>query len=400
MKDMAKALIIGGGIAGTVTAMALRKAGHDVRLYEAYDRSADGVGAFLTLAVNGLDALDALDLKDLVKGLGFDTPKMSLSLGDGHRLAEFPLGGAMPDGTVSQTVRRSDLYVALRDEAVRRGVHTEYGKRLVSASETADGVRARFADGTEADGDLLIGADGLRSQVRRIIDPAAPAPRYIPLLNTGGFTRDVEVGGEPGVMHMTFGKRLFHAYVPRPGGEVWWFANLPRRREPTQSELAGITSEEWRAKLLRLTAGDRSPIGAVIEATEEISTPWSTYDFPSVPNWRTARMVIIGDAAHATSPAAGQGAAMALEDAVTLGRCLRDSTVPEALRHYEKLRRARVERVVEQGKRNGSNKMSGPVSHLIRDAFLRRAFRNPKAGQDAGEWMWAHHIDWATPVTA
>lgn len=398
---MAKALVIGGGIAGTVTAVALRKAGHEVQLYEAYDRSADGVGAFLTLAVNGLDALDALELKDLVKGFGFDTPKMALSLGDGHRLAEFAFGGPMPDGTVSQTVRRSDLYIALRDEAARRGVTAEYGKRLVSASETGDGVRARFADGTEAHGDLLIGADGLRSQVRRIIDPAAPAPRYIPLLNTGGFVRGVEVGGEPGVMQMTFGKRLFHAYVPWPNGEVWWFANLPRRREPAQSELAGVTSEEWRAKLLRLTAGDRTPIKAIIEATGEIHPPWSTYDFPRVPNWRTDRMVIIGDAAHATSPAAGQGAAMAMEDAVTLGRCLRDSAqLPDALRQYETLRRSRVERVVEQGKRNGDGKMSGPVSRLIRDAFLRRAFRNPKGAQDSDAWMWNHHIDWAAPVTA
>ncbi len=97
-----------------------------------------------------------------------------------------------------------------------------------------------------------------------------------------------------------------------------------------------------------------------------------TYDFPTVPT----RMVIIGDAAHATSPAAGQGAAMALEDAVTLARCLRDvPSIPKALAAYEGLRREHVEAVVERGKRNGDAKAVGPVGRVIRDIFITRAFK-------------------------
>jgi len=151
---MTKALVIGAGIAGPVTAAALRKAGIEAAVFEAADRTADGVGAFLTLAVNGLAALETLDLKPMLDG-GFDTPRMVVFSGTGRRLADLSSGPRLPDGTVSQTIRRCDLYVSLRDEVVRRGVPVHYGRRLVDAEVTSGGtVVARFADGSEAEGDL------------------------------------------------------------------------------------------------------------------------------------------------------------------------------------------------------------------------------------------------------
>ncbi|WP_275293671.1 FAD-dependent monooxygenase [Amycolatopsis sp. La24] len=397
---MARILIAGGGIAGAITAIALHEVGHEPVLYEAYDRSAEGVGAFLTLAVNGLDALTPLGLKPLVKDLGFDTPRMTLGLGNGRRLSEFPLGGALPDGTVSQTVLRSDLYVTLRDEAVRRGVRTEFGKRLTGAEQSADGVTAVFADGTKTHGDLLIGADGLRSTVRRILDPSAPSPRYVPLLNTGGFARGLDLDDEPGIMHMVFGRKAFFAHVLAPDGAVWWFANVPHASEPTESDLAGMRGPGWRKRLLDLVRADRTPAAAIIEASENIYEPWATYDFPTVPVWHRGRIGLIGDAAHATSPAAGQGAAMAIEDAVTLAMCLRDVADPAAaLTTFEALRRERVEAVVAQGKRNGDAKAPGPIGRVLRDFFITRAMRKP-ATDDPNRFMWEHRIDWAAPVKA
>ena len=142
----------------------------------------------------------------------------------------------MPAGTLTQTLERADLYRTLRDEAVRRGARVEYGKPLVDAQTTPDGVVARFEDGT--------GADGIHSRARRIIDPSAPGARYIPVLNVGGYARDVLVQAEPGTFHMVFGKRAFFGCAVHPSGEIWWFANPPRAAEPTGAELAAIDTEQ------------------------------------------------------------------------------------------------------------------------------------------------------------
>jgi 2-polyprenyl-6-methoxyphenol hydroxylase-like FAD-dependent oxidoreductase len=391
---MTSAIIIGGGVAGPVTAMALRKAGIDATIYEAYDQTADGVGAFLTLAVNGIAALGTLDLHTLVRDKGFPTTKMSLHLGDGKTMAEFGFGAALPDGTSTQTIERAALYTSLRDEAVRRGVPVEYGKRLVAATPGRDGVTAKFADGTTAHADLLIGADGLRSTVRTIIDPNAPAPRYVPLLNSGGYAKGLRLDAEPGHMHMVFGRQCFYGYVVHPDGDVWWFANPRQPKELTREELASVS---WREKLLDLFTEDDGIALDLIDATDHIFAGWNTYDFPKVPTWHRNRMIIIGDAAHATSPAAGQGASMAIEDAVTLAKCLRDNdSVDAAFATYESLRRERVERVVAQGKRNGDGKTLGPVMRHVLPLFFK-LYRPSEKGMS---WQYGHRIDWDAPAVA
>src|SRR4051812_36230782 len=112
-----KALIIGGGIAGPVTGMALRKAGLDGEIFEAHERSAEGVGSFLTVAVNGLSALRAVDMDPRGLRGGFQTPLFAMYLANGEKIGELHNGPALPDGLVSLTIKRSDLYEALRDEA-------------------------------------------------------------------------------------------------------------------------------------------------------------------------------------------------------------------------------------------------------------------------------------------
>ncbi|MFC0448361.1 FAD-dependent oxidoreductase [Rhodococcus jostii] len=388
------ALIIGGGIAGPVTAMAMQRAGLDPVVYEAHDHGAEGVGAFLTLATNGLEGLHLLDLDHRVADIGMATRRMRIVSGTGKPLAEFDNGGLTSFGTPSRTLRRADLYRTLRDEALRRGVRIEYGKQLEDARIDGDRVRAEFADGTSAEGDLLVGADGLRSRTRAILDPQAPDPRYLGLLNTGGFATGLSLDGEPGAAHFVFGTRCFFGYLIHPGGDVWWFANPGRRVEPTAAELASITPEQQRTELIDLFSGDAGPALQIIDATDSIIRSWSTYDLPTVPTWRNERMVIIGDAAHATSPSSGQGASMAIEDAIVLARCLRDSPdITVALAAYETARRARVERIVAQGKRNGSGKAPGPVGRVIRDLTLPTIMRMV-GRRDSLRWMYDYRIEW------
>src|SRR5918911_5466324 len=184
---MREALIVGGGIAGSVAGMALQQAGFAVTVCEAYPAGADEVGSWLVLQANGIDALAAIGAQHVVTRIGFPTRTMRFVDGRGRVLGVLTNGNPLPDGTPSLMVRRSTLYQALRDEAAARGVHIRYGARLVDARLGADGdVTAAFADGTTARSSLLVGADGIRSTVRRLIDPHAPAARYVPVLNLGG----------------------------------------------------------------------------------------------------------------------------------------------------------------------------------------------------------------------
>jgi FAD-dependent urate hydroxylase len=397
-----KALIIGGGIAGPVTAMALQRAGIDPVVYEAYDTSAGlDAGAFLTVAVNGLDSLRVLDAHEPVLDAGFATRKIEFFSGTGKRLGEVPIGGTLPDGTVTHTIKRADLYRVLHDESIRRGIRIEHGKGLVDAETTPDGgVAARFEDGTQATGDLLIGADGIHSRTRRIIDPAAPEPRFTGLGNIGGFTRNATVNTKPGIYVMIWGKRAFFGYTVSPSGEIWWFANPPSARELPRAELAA--TEQWKQRLIDRFADDATLAVEIIKATAGELPATNQYDMPSVPTWHREPLVIVGDAAHAASPASGQGASMAIEHAVVLAKCLRDlPDVQQAFAAYEQLRRERVERVVAQGARSSSGKAAGPIARVLRDlmlpVILKRVASN---GGRSLAWMYGYHIDWDEKVAA
>ena len=395
---MVKALIAGGGIAGPVTAMALQRAGIEAVVYEAHVPGAADAGSYLTVATNGLDALRAIDADKPVLAAGFPTPTNVLWSGTGRRLGAVSNGGTLPDGTTAHTIRRARLYRALHDESAARGIRTEYGRRLVGAEVMAGGgVVAAFDDGTRATGDLLVGADGVHSATRRLLDTAAPAPRYVGLVNFGGYTPDSAGTTEPGAWHMIFGRRAFFGYVVDPDGGTVWFANVPRPAV-TAAERAATSAERWQRQLVELFAADHGPASDLIAAGSLELAGDSTHDLPSVPTWHRGPMVIVGDAAHAPSPSSGQGASMAAEDAVVLAQCLRDlSEVPQALAAYERLRRSRVERIVAQGARTGSAKTPGPVGRVLRDLALPLVFKFLVTDRSTA-WMYDHHIEWAAPV--
>jgi 2-polyprenyl-6-methoxyphenol hydroxylase-like FAD-dependent oxidoreductase len=187
--------------------------------------------------------------------------------------------------------------------------------------------------------------------------------------------------------------------VASPAGDVWWFANPPSS-EPDGTGTRPLDAA-WRTRLLALFRDDDLPVADLLDATEEGFAGWPTYDIPTVPRWHRAGMVLVGDAVHAASPASGQGASMAFEDAVTLARCLRDLPSPAAaFAAYERLRRSRVEAVVKRGKRSGDAKAPGPVGRWVRDRVVMPLFAahlaRAKTPPDA--WLTGHHIDWDEPV--
>lgn len=338
---MTNVLIIGAGIAGTAAALGLHKAGIDVTVCEAHPDGGADIGAFLTLADNGMRALAQLDAAPVIAAAGFSLTTMSVLDHTGAEVATVPLGGHDDPLTHYRCLRRAELGALLRAEALRRGVRIEHGRRFAGLD---DGV-VRFAAGGEAAADVVIGADGLNSDVRRSIDPAVP--RFAGQHVWYGYTTTARPPVTPERITMIRGSGSAFGYCVSPDGETFWFVRVAADGPLSAAEIDGTGAAEWRAKLERVLRPDATPAAGIVAATERLMVT-NACDLTPGLRWRAGTTVLIGDAAHAASPATGQGASMALEDAVVLAKSLRDKPdVAQALDAYERLRRPRVERNIE-----------------------------------------------------
>ncbi|MFF8024434.1 FAD-dependent oxidoreductase [Streptomyces sp. NPDC007896] len=339
---MTEILVIGGGIAGTATALALHKAGFGVTVYEAHPESALDIGAFLTLASNGMRALAQIDASTAVTEVGFPLRSMSVLDAAGTEVAQMPLGEAHDPLLAYRCLRRGEFNAALQAEATRRGIGLRRGTRLASVEDGPDGVTARFTDGSAATGDLLIGADGLNSTVRESIAPEAQ-PCFAGESVFYGYASEAPLVAETGRFTMVRGGAAAFGCAVSPGGETYWFARVAGA-PLSADDIAHGTPGHWRGLLVPLLRGDATPAADVVAATTDRIMVTNATEIPAGTPWRHGRTLIIGDAAHTASPATGQGASMALEDAVVLAKSLRDAPDTEsALSLYEALRRPRVE---------------------------------------------------------
>lgn len=377
---MLRAVIVGGGVAGPAAAMALQSVGVEAVVLErsTTDRAA---GSWLTVAPNGLAALDALDALESVRHLGVPTRRNVMVGATGRVLGRLPLGRPLPDGTSAMSFRRPELSAGLMTEARRRGIEVRYGSRAVSAETSGDGAVVTLDDGTRIAGDMVIGADGIHSVVRAAIDPDADTGRYVGLANFGGITRGAASGSglDAEAWTLVFGRRAFFGALPTPSGDVVWFVNEPRS-VISPAERAATSADAWRAHLADLARNDAGPFAELIAHGELELAGDSTFDLPTVRVWHRGNLALIGDAVHAPSPSSGQGASLALEDAVVLAASLREAheagaAPASAFAAFESARRARVEKIVADGARSSSAKTAGPVARVFQDAVMRFAFR-------------------------
>ncbi|MER6789607.1 FAD-dependent oxidoreductase [Streptomyces sp. NPDC000658] len=408
---MARVLVVGGGIAGTAAALALRKAGQEVAVYEAHPDCAEDLGAFLTLAGNGLRALAQIDASEAVTAVGFPLTSMRVVDATGAEAAHVPLGEAADPLLRYRCLRRGELNAALQAEAVRRGVTIVHGARLAAVepgtgtsggpggsgspggsdalggSDVRGAVTARFADGSTATGDLLLGADGLNSTVRRLTAPAA-RPRYAGQRVFYGSTADAPVSDvdETACVTMTRGSAAAFGHMTSPEGETFWFARVSADEPLTADEIAHAGPGHWRDLLVPLLRTDPTAAAGIVAATKAPVLVTNATEIPNGTPWRFGRTLLIGDAAHAASPATGQGASMALEDAVILAKCLRD--VPDlasALARYEALRRPRVEH---------NTTVSGNISRGVHTPGPRPSGGRPPARPGDDELI--GQLEWST----
>ncbi|MBP0458300.1 FAD-dependent oxidoreductase [Streptomyces montanisoli] len=339
---MVRVIVIGGGIAGTAAALGLHKAGFDVSVYEAYPDGAEDIGAFLTLASNGMRALAALGASVAVTAIGYPLTTLRVLDGSGAEVANAPLGESGDPLLRYRCLRRGELNAALQAEVARRGISIRHGARLASVEEGPSAVTAHFTGGATATGDLLVGADGLRSTVRRLIAPGAE-PLHAGQRVFYGYADHAAPAGAPGTITMVRGGAAAFGCAMSPAGETYWFARVAGE-PPAADEIAQSTPTRWREPLVELLRKDATPAAGIVAATGDRIMVTGATEMPLGMPWRSGRVLIVGDAAHAASPATGQGASMALEDAVVLAKALRDTPdTGSALALYETLRRPRVE---------------------------------------------------------
>jgi FAD-dependent urate hydroxylase len=386
-------VIVGAGIAGPVLGMFLKRLGVHVVIAEARARAALGEGAFLGVAPNGMRVLDELGVARAVSELGHACDAFDFRNRDDRRIGFIDRSDdAREFGWALTMVRRGELHVVLAQEAVRRGVEVRFGKRLTEVDDSRfNRVTARFADGSEATGDILIGADGLRSTTRALVLPDSPEPRFTGLLDFGGFAPPCPgLPFSPRVNEMVFGRHAFFGAFVTPSGETWWFHNGPDG-EPTPLG--------HRARILDLHREDPPWIAELVEATPQVLGPWPIFELGGMRSWSRGRVCLVGDAAHAMSPSAGQGASLAMEDALVLSQCLRDVADPvRAFEVFERRRRPRVDAIFKQAQRTSNSKaVQSRAAEWLRDRMMPIFLR---LGARMQTRSYAYRVAWDEPASS
>lgn len=337
-----KAIIIGAGMGGASAGIALRNFGYQTEIYEAV-AEVKPVGAAISIWPNGVKCLNFLGLGQQIKAIGGDMAFMAYqNYHTGQTLTRFPMRPLVDlVGEFPYPAARAELQVMLLDAFGHERVFLD--KRLTHLEDNGTQVTAWFADGSSAKGDLLIGADGTHSMVRRHVLGHETARRYAGYVNWNGLV-DVDESIAPANQWTTFvgeGKRV--SLMPVAGRRFYYFFDVPLPK--------GLEYEHGRARedLRRYFAGWCAPVQQLIEQLDPRGTNRvEIHDIEPFSTFTRGRVALLGDAAHSTTPDIGQGGCAAMEDAVVLALSLRTHSlgVEDALRRYQESRVERVKSLV------------------------------------------------------
>jgi FAD-dependent urate hydroxylase len=356
-----KAIIIGAGIGGLATAIALKNAGIAVHVYERADGPRD-VGAGLSLWPNAVHALNKLGLGDWLNinarpnmsaGLLSPSGKILAKMGEADLAERY--------GAETVVVHRGDFLRALTEAF---GGHITYRRNLTRYEQNGDAIIAHFDDNTFDTGNVLIGADGIHSAVRAQMQPKANTvySGYAAWRGVVAFPHKT-VGTMWGEI---WGRGNRFGVLPLDDERVYWFAveNRPQNTPP----------QDHRLHLLKTFGGWNEPIPSLIEQTLTEALLYNDIiDLDPLESWIDGRAVLLGDAAHAMTPNMGQGACQALEDAVVLGRTLAEAdSVAEGLAVYQTERLPHTRKVQKQSRQFGQiGQLGNPLAVALRNAGMR-----------------------------
>ncbi|UUS59413.1 MULTISPECIES: FAD-dependent urate hydroxylase HpxO [unclassified Acinetobacter] len=334
--------IIGAGMAGLTTGIALKKFGHQVTIYEQAEQILP-VGAAISLWSNGVKCLNYLGLTEQVEKLGGKMDHLAYIDGlTGDVMTQFSLFPLIEEvGQRPYPVSRADLQNMLMDEFGRENIHL--GKKMVSFSEQDDQVITRFADGSEVLADLLVGADGTHSLTRAYVLGEQVERRYAGYVNWNGLV-DISEEFAAADQWTTFvgeGKRV--SLMPVADNRFYFFFDVPLA--------AGLENDrtQYKALFKEYFKGWCEPVQKLIDAVDAKKTNRvEIHDIEPFADFYKGRVVIVGDAAHSTTPDIGQGGCQAMEDAIYLARALQINTLglQDSLRRYQNKRNERANELV------------------------------------------------------
>ena len=382
-------LIAGAGIGGLTAAASLIKAGHQVTVFEQAPQLAE-VGAGIQMSANAMHVLNHLGLGPAIAKIGVRPKAYVFRLFDtGEVIQRFALSEEHErlHGAPYCQMHRADLHDLLAAKVRELDPNAiRLNHRVVGFEEDDRGVALKFASGESAHGDLLIGADGLKSVVRQRIAGNVPATY------TGDAAWRITLPSErlprglvDEVMSVWMGPGgHFITYYIRSGGALLNFVGL--------IETDDVSEESWTAKFAWTRfksdfAGWHADVQQLIDAADRDECyRWSLFSRPPLTNWSTKRVTLLGDSAHPTLPYLAQGAAMAIEDAVVLTRALdMTSSIPDALQLYQRNRIGRSSRIVEQSRANRA------LFHMHDTDEIRAHFSKRDEGAERNVWLYSYN---------
>jgi 2-polyprenyl-6-methoxyphenol hydroxylase-like FAD-dependent oxidoreductase len=355
--------IIGCGIGGLTTAIALAQAGIEVAVYEQAPELGE-VGAGVGMWANALRALHPLGMSDAVLALSAGPVSQGVRLPEGRWLLRQPreaMEARWGAGFIS--VHRAELHTLLASAVDPATIHL--GVRCTGFEQTGATVRVHFADGPPIETDVLVGADGVHSIVRSGLSGPARL-RYRGYTNWRGVTPP---GSVPPIAEVTetWGRGARFGLQPTSGDRILWYAGR-------NVAAGGVDDVDVRPELLETFGHWHEPIAAVIEATPEGSLVRNDiYDCWPTKRWSRGAVTLVGDAVHPMTPDLGQGACQAIVDGTTLARCLAEiPDVPQALDAYRRSRFRNAAIATLFARAWGSyGKWDGLLTCAIRNAAVR-----------------------------
>ena len=337
-----KIAIVGAGMGGLAAAATLRRIGAEVSVYEQAGRFAR-IGAGIQMLPNSMKVLRGLGVEQKLRGFAF-APRSHLNRvwDTGEVQAELP----MPEsryGAPYLCMHRGDLHEALLSAVPPEIVHLN--KKLIGIEDRNQKPVLRFADGSSAAADLVIGADGVHSRVRELIlGPEQPINRgrvaYRAVFPAALVGRDL---GASRTKWWGPDRHIVVYYTKATRDEVYFVTSQPERQD-------WVTPESWSAKgdvkeLRAAFAGFHADVRAVLEGCPDCHK-WAILEREPLARWSSGRVVLLGDACHPMTPYMAQGAATSIEDAAVLSRCLKEfPDVETALGRYEAHRKPRTSRI-------------------------------------------------------